>query len=209
MESPILIKIIEPEFSWLDLFNDLPIILTALVVVCAATVTYWSNRKSVEAQNKIADQRRKDEHEDKISEFRHQWLQEVRETAANLCQVIHDLQVFVVKRNLVHESLTQAKKNGDISKIDEFSEQVSDINENLNGFRSKYYKIYSKLQLLFKKDEDYTVELFGLLDEIKDSIYDFERTVLKDDQIKKVIESLQLVLKSEWEVTKDRSWKTT
>lgn len=209
MESPILIKIIKPSYDWVNAFHDWPIFLTALIVICAAAVTYRSNRKSVEAQNKIADQRRQDEHENKISEFRHQWLQDVRETAASLCQVIHDSQVFIAQRNLVRERLEQAQQKGDVSNIDEFSQQVFDLNEKLKEFRSKYFWLYSKLQLLFKKGEQSTIELFGLLDEVRDSIYDFETTALNHDQIKKVIENLQVVLKSEWEVTKDRAWKAT
>lgn len=51
-----------------------------------------------------------------------------------------------------------------------------------------------------------TVDLFKILNSIKDSIYDFETMTLDDEQIQKVIESLQVVLKSEWEVTKAREW---
>lgn len=209
-DGPIPIQVLKPDLGLLDIFlHNLPFILTILIVVCAAVVTYRSNRKSVESQNELAAQRRQDEHENKISEFRHQWLQEVRETAASLCQIIHELQIYIVQRNIAQESFKQSGHEGDISNADRFSEEVREYNEKLKERRSNYYCLYSKLQLLFKKDEPSTSALFELLESIKDSIYDSNTTALEDHKIKQVIECLQVVLKSEWEVTKDRAWKNT
>ncbi|CAM3848210.1 hypothetical protein [Rheinheimera salexigens] len=204
------IELVQPDFNWVDsLLQNLPFLLTVIIVVAAAVVTYRSNRKSVESQNRLAQQRRQDEHDNKISEFRHQWLQGVRETAAELSEVIYELQMYIVKRNIARENYRQAGQQGDVDNVEKFSENMSSYAEHLHDHRTKFYRLYSKLKLLFKKDDPSTVDLFKLLDLIKDSIYDFDTTELKDDQINNVIVSLQVVLKAEWEVTKAREWKST
>lgn len=209
-DGTIPIEVVKPAFDWLDsLLHNLPFLVTIVVVICAAAVTYRSNRRSVESQNALAQQNRQDEHQNKISEFRHQWLQEVRETAADICQVIHDLQNFIVQRNIARDNCREAAGKGDTSSVEVFSEEMSKCAETLKQLRSKYYRLFSKLQLLFKKEEPSTVGLFELLNSIKDSIYDFDTMALDDAKIHKVIESLQVVLKSEWEVTKAREWVNT
>tara|TARA_R110002073_G_scaffold11861_2_gene53390 strand:+ start:8604 stop:9269 length:666 start_codon:yes stop_codon:yes gene_type:complete len=209
-DGTIPIEIVKPAFDWLDsLLHNLPFLVTIVVVVCAAAVTYRSNRRSVESQNTLAQQNRQDEHQNKISEFRHQWLQEVRETAADICQVTHDLQSFIVQRNIARENYRNAGQKGDASSVELFSEEMSKCAETLKQLRSRYYRLFSKLQLLFKKEEPLTVDLFELLNSIKDRIYDFDAMTLDDEQIHKVIESLQVVLKSEWEATKAREWGNT
>lgn len=204
------VELAQQDFNWTySLLESLPFLVTVVIVVAAAVVTYRSNRKSVESQNSLAQQRRQDEHDNKISEFRHQWLQGVRETAAELCEVIYELQIYIVKRNIARENYRQAGQAGDIDSVEVFSEEMSSHADHLHDHRTKFYRLYSKLKLLFKKDDPSTVELFEFLDSIKDSIYDFDTTELQDDQIKNVIASLQVVLKAEWEVTKAREWKST
>lgn len=209
-DGTIQIELVKPAFNLLDSFlQNLPFLLTVAIVVSAAVVTYRSNRRSVESQNALAQKRREDEHQKKVSEFRHQWLQEVRETASDMCQVIHELQLHIVQRNIARDNYRQAANSGDLSHVEEFSEEISQCAELLKQLRAKYYRLFSKLQLLFKKGDPSTVELFELLDSIKDNIYNFDTTTLDDDQINKVIECLQVVLKEEWEVTKSRVWGRT
>lgn len=205
------IELVQQDFYWVDaLLQNLPFLVTVVVVVAAAVVTYRSNRKSVESQNNLAQQRRQDDHDNKLSEFRHQWLQGVRETAADLCEVIYELQICIVKRNITRKNYEEAGQTGDTESVERFAEEMNVYAKDLHEHRRKFYRLYSKLQLLFKKGEPLTVDLFKLLNSVKDSVYDFDtmELELKAIQIKDVIENLQVVLKTEWEVTKARDWKS-
>ncbi len=94
-ESTIPIELVQSSKDFMDImFSNIPFLVTICVVVCAATVTYRSNRKSVESQNRLsqatlekqtilANEAKDAEHQNKISEFRHQWIQEVRGTSLN------------------------------------------------------------------------------------------------------------------------------
>jgi hypothetical protein len=44
------------------ILNNLPFLTTISIVIAAATVTYRSNRKSVESQNLLAEKARKSAH---------------------------------------------------------------------------------------------------------------------------------------------------
>ena len=142
-DGTIPIEIVKPAFDWLDsLLHNLPFLVTIVVVICAA-VTYRSNRRSVESQNALAQQNRQDGHQNNISEFRHKWLQEVRETAADICQVIHDFQNFIVQRNIARDNQRDAGRKGDASSVEVFSEEMSKCAETLKQLRSKYYRLFS------------------------------------------------------------------
>jgi len=109
----------------------------------------------------------------------------------------------------VRENYRQSGQAGDIDSVESFWKEMSSHADHLHDHRTKFYRLYSKLKLLFKKDDPSTAELFEFLDSIKDSVYDFDTTKLQDDQVKNVIVSLQEVLKAEWEVTKAGEWKST
>ena len=82
------IEIIHGATNWLDItLSNLPFLITMLIVLVTGFVTYRSNRSSITNQNT-------NEQENKISEFRHHWLQEVRDTASKLVQKIYDIQHY-------------------------------------------------------------------------------------------------------------------
>jgi hypothetical protein len=213
-ESVIPIEIIESSKSTLDIFlANIPFILTVFIVISAAVVTYRSNRKSVESQNllsqksldeqsKLAEKSKNAEHENKISEFRHRWLQEVRDTAAGLIKIIHECQFFTMERN---DATHRLKDASDLEK-EIIKNELNEAQSKLVYKRMEFYKYHAKLCLMFKKDEPETKDLFEKLTAVKTSMGDLNSRSLDDSVINEITEQLQVILKSEWEATKDRSW---
>jgi len=206
-EGSIPIEIIqEPLSIGAIAIQNLPFLVTALIVICAATVTYRSNRKSVEAQNEVAINARIDEHENKISEFRHHWIQQVRETASDLCKILHQLQYQAMVRNLNRDNEAEASKRGDDESEAVFNKAASKAYGKLISSREEYYRVSSKLKLLFKKDEPSMKAAFGIVSEIQEDIFDLDKTHIEEKMIEDLVSELQVVLKEEWKVTKKRSW---
>jgi hypothetical protein len=71
--------------------------------------------------------------------------------------------------------------------------------------RAEFYRLHSKLKLLFKPNDPNTKELLDILDDAKANLYSDPLRV-DDACIDKIVSELQAILKDEWEVTKDRSW---
>ncbi len=201
------IELMMPSKEALDIFlANIPFIITVCIVIGGVTVTIFSNRKSVESQNKLARDAKEAEHENKISEFRHQWIQEVRECGAALSQLVHDIQFLIVFRNNVKQTYDLATKQDDVASEKLFGALIKENHTQLLDARSRYFRELSKLKLLFKKDEPETKVLFQLLDSVGELFYDLEKTHVDNDKIEGIISELQDVLKTEWEVTKSRSW---
>ncbi len=207
-DGTIPIEIVKTATEWQDIIlNNLPFLITMLIIATAATVTYMSHRKSVSSQNDIATKARNEEHENKISEFRHQWIQEVRETVSLLCQILYELQFHITQRNIARDNERSAISNNDEGAGTEFSESANRSYEKLIEKRVEYYKVSTKLKLLFKKDEPSTVTVFKIINDMSNEVYDFDKTHLEEDKIDSIVSNFQEILKSEWEVTKERSWQ--
>jgi hypothetical protein len=206
-EGNIPIEIIRASYNWQEvLLNNLPFLITIVIVSVAAYVTYRSNRASVEAQNEIASKSRQEEHENKISEFRHHWLQEVRETCSELIQIIHECQYFTKIQNSYHEQAKNPdKEDNEIILENNIAAMKSSFNS-LISKRSEFYKKEAKLKLLFKKDDKEVIKVFDLLQSVKSKIGSEEVNSLDDEVIQEITSELQTVLKTEWEVTKNRTW---
>ena len=206
-EGNIPIEIIRASYNWQEvLLNNLPFLITIVIISVAAFVTYRSNRASVEAQNEIASKSRQEEHENKISEFRHHWLQEVRETCSELIQIIHECQYFTKEQNFYHEQAKKPdKEKNKLVLEDKIAEMKSSFNS-LISKKSEFYKKEAKLKLLFKKDDKEVIKVFDLLQSVKSKIGSEEVNSLDDEVIQKITSELQTVLKTEWEVTKNRTW---
>lgn len=209
-EGNIPIEIIRTSIGWQDiLLNNLPFIITIAIISAAAIVTYRSNRKSVETQNEIASKSRQEEHENKISEFRHSWLQEVRETGSELIQIIHECQYFTKIQNSFHKDEESVANEDNKLVLERNLKAMENSFDKLIMKRSEFYKKEAKLRLLFKKDDKETVELFKLIHSVKASIGSTTIDSLDDNVIKNITSELQVVLKNEWEVTKNRTWLKT
>ncbi len=191
------------------LLSNLPFIITVLIVITAATVTYRSNNKSVQNQSENAKKARDADHQNKISEFRHAWLQEVRENGASLCQIIHEIQSLIVHRNIAKSNSKSAFNKEDEVSYLHFQKQVKENYSELLERRAQYYKVSSKLKLLFKKDDPLTSNLFSKISEVNELFYNLETTSLDNETIESIVEELQVILKEEWEVTKKRKWANT
>jgi len=202
------IEIIKSSENWLDILtSNLPFMITVIIVLSAATVTYISNRKSVEAQNDIATKARQEEHENKISEFRHHWLQEVRETASELMQVIHEVQYYTIENNHAHTDVAKKSKETNKGILEDQKKRMEESFEKIILKRSEFYKREAKLKLLFKKNDEDAKELFSTIELAKSQIGKTDLILLDDNLINNIIAELQIVLKKEWEVTKNRTWQ--
>ena len=74
-ESSIPIELTKAISSWQDvLLNNLPFLIIICIISLAAFVTYRTNKASISSQNDLATKARKEEQENKISEFRHQCI---------------------------------------------------------------------------------------------------------------------------------------
>lgn len=217
-ESVIPIELVQSSKNMLDiLLSNVPFLVTICVVVCAATVTYRSNRKSVESQNKLsreslekhtdlANEAKDAEHQNKVSEFRHHWLQEVRETSAELIQIIHECQYFAMTRNLADDRVEAIDDKMSKLELEKLYEELKLSYDKLMEKRAKFYKYDAKLRLLFKNGDSQTETLFNTLDGILKDMVDLKKRSLDNTVIENVITELQIILKSEWETTKKRSW---
>jgi len=201
------IELVQALSSWQDiLLNNLPFLITICIISLAAFVTYRSNKTSIASQNDLATKARREEQENKISEFRHEWLQEVRETGSKLVQTIHDCQYYTKSNNLSHSDI---KKNTDETSINSLNSQKDSIEHSFDMLikkRSEFYRYEAKLKLLFKVDEKETKKLFKVINSIKEAIGDPNTISLDDEKINTIISELQIVLKTEWETTKNRTW---
>jgi len=190
------IELVKSLSNWQDiLLNNLPFLITICIISLAAYVTYQSNKAA-----------RREEQENKISEFRHQWLQEVRTTSSELIQIIHDCQYYTKSNNASHE---EAKNNTVDTSIDSLKRQEKALESSFDMIikkRSEFYKYEAKLKLLFKADEKETEQLFEIINSIKETIGNPETKSLDDDKIKSIVKELQIILKTEWEATKNRTW---
>ncbi|EGR1394014.1 hypothetical protein [Vibrio parahaemolyticus] len=184
--------------------SNLPFLVTVVVVLSAATVTYRSNRRSVESQNQLAEKARDAAHQDKISEFRHKWLQEVRETSADLAKVYHDCRInhFLKER----EFEFSIKMSGTPTGNEEHLKNCELYESKFINSRLEFYKLSSKLFLLFKPRDPQVIELTSKINEITLSLKE-NPSRLSDDDIEFVLCNVQKLLKHEWEVTKSRSWQ--
>ncbi|WPK51889.1 hypothetical protein [Vibrio fluvialis] len=201
------IEIVQTSKSTFELIlTNLPSIISIVTVIAAGWFTYKLNRKLIENQSYLATTARDAEHENRISEFRHQWLQDVRNTGSELCQRIIEMQILTTHRNMAIECRDSSDKKGDTEATKCFQEDVSKYYDRLLDTRSHFYNCSSRLKLLFKKDEPQTSKLFNCIDAVDSLFEDLETTIISKSQIDEVISSLQEVLKAEWEVTKSRSW---
>lgn len=202
------IEIIQPTIdAWGVMLSNLPFIVTVMIVISAATVTYRSNRRSVENQSEQARKSRDADHENKISEFRHSWLQEVRESGAELCQIVSETQTLIANRNTLQRDISSAAMKGDIESEMDFKAEMCEVHNQLRVKKSQYYKCASKLKLCFKRDEPQTNTLFSIIKKTNDSFDDFKTSSLDAGTVDEIIIELQIILKSEWETTKERTWK--
>ena len=60
---------------------------------------------------------------------------------------------------------------------------------------------------MFKKNDPQAVRLFALLDQVLQNIGDSRVRQLDHKIIEEIVAELQIILKSEWEITKARMWQ--
>lgn len=186
------------------LLSNIPFLVTIVVVVAAAAVNYYVNRRTIDKHEIQSAKARQAEHQNKISEYRHGWLQELRNTAAELVRAIHEAQNTLMQMNLSRDYADQASTHGDEELEAMYRTQVKNLYEREKAVAAEIYKFNSKIKLLFKKGDPKAVQLFRLLDDVRDKLGDNEIRQLNNGVIDEIVIELQIILKDEWEVTKER-----
>lgn len=189
------------------LLQNLGFWITICVVITAGLVNYWLSSRTMQNQTEQAAKGRQADYQNKVSEYRHAWLQELRNTASELIKAIHEAQSTLMQMNLSRDFRDAARQRGDEETAQEKAEQVSSLYANERAIASEIYKHISKIKLMFKKGDQQAVRLFSLLDQVREKIGDLEVRRLDDASIEEIIAELQVILKSEWEVTKMRMWQ--
>lgn len=200
------IEIKQSALEWSDiLLRNLPFLVTIVIVAGSAIVTYWISTKSIKSQEKQSDNNRQAEHENKISDFRNEWLQNLRETASDLSRTIHLCQMYNLQRNCAIEQRNAATRYNDEELEIYHGKKASDAYSLFIQARADFYQQHAKIKLFFKPDDPNTSNLLTLLETVRDAMGN-DSTSLDNLSIDNIVAELQEILKREWETTKNRSW---
>ncbi len=182
--------------------------ITISVIVLTTILNFKNSKKMLDHQSKFEQKRLKAEHEDKVSEFRHEWLKEVRSVSSELYRIIEDIHILCPKTEY-HKSEATKIKNAVKSNISNNPSYIQHMNmhndylEKVHSLYSLYLLNYSKLNLLFKSsDSDFSAAI--ALIHINEGEADIDK--LRNADARLFISKMQVILKNEWEVTKTRSW---
>lgn len=181
--------------------------ITIVVVVTAGIVNYWLSSRTMSNQTQEAAKGRQADHQNKVSEYRHAWLQELRNTASDLIKSIHDGQSALMRTNLSRDYRDRAQQQGDFEAAKEQQQHVATGYSDERSAASEIYKNVSKIKLMFKPVEPQAAKLFSLLDRVIERIGDIEMRRLDNTIIDEIVAELQGILKAEWEITKMRMAK--
>lgn len=205
-DSYIPIEIKKSALEWHEIFfNNLPFIITSLIVMGSALVTFCISKKSIKSQQNQSAIDRNAEHENKISEFRHNWLQELRNTSSELSSTLHLCQMHNLANNLSKGYRDSYHKAGYAKDAEMHQRDADKHYERFLSARGEFYKFSSKIRLMFKPQDKKSLQLFELLDKARSSLGN-DSTSLDNDIIDEINLELQKLLKVEWEVTKNRKW---
>jgi hypothetical protein len=205
-ESLIPIEIKKHALGWQDiLLNNIPFLVTISIVLGSALVTFFISRKNIKTQEKQSGINRQAEHENKISEFRHEWLNNLRDTSSELSKCLHLCQMANFQRNCSLDYKKSAETEKDKEAV---SKHQKDINEHYNcyiGHRANFYQLHAKVKLMFKKNDPKAEKLMNYLKQARENMGN-DSTSLDNALIDNIVSELQIILKNEWEVTKNRTW---
>lgn len=152
----------QPLDIWSVILTNLPFIVTICVVSASAIITNCLNRRVIKNAANQADKARIAEHENKISEFREKWLQEVRNTASELIKSLYAYQSALVISNLARESRDYANGKRDNELVKIHQENVQENYNKTNEEAPNFYLHSTKLKLLFKNGDEKTETLGNL-----------------------------------------------
>ena len=181
--------------------------ITIFIVITAGMVNYGLSRRTMRNQTDEATKGRQADHQNKVSEYRHAWLQELRNTASELIKVINEGQSALMRMNLSKDYREAATHRGDQESVQENHEQVRLAYTDERTAASDIHKYVAKIKLMFKKDDPQALKLFSLLDQVKEKLSDLNVRQLDHAIIEDIVGELQVILKSEWETTKARMWQ--
>ena len=181
--------------------------ITFVAVVAGSIVNWRLSNRTMKNQTAEAIKSRQADHQNKVSEYRHAWLQELRNTASELIKVINEGQSALMRLNLAKDYREAALKQGNEVLERENYEQVRLAYTDERVAASEIHKNVAKIKLMFKKNDAQAVSLFNLLDQVLKTIGDPNVRALNNKIIEDIVAELQIILKSEWETTKARMWQ--
>ncbi|OXX63844.1 hypothetical protein [Vibrio sp. V15_P4S5T153] len=205
-ESLIPIEIKQTALSWKSiLLNNVPFLVTIAIVLGSAVVTFYISRKDIKTQEEQSAINRQADHENKISHFRHDWLNNLRDTASELAKCLHLCQMSNLQRNCSTEHRNAARTSDDDESYQEHQNKVNTHYSDFIKHRADFYQLHAKIKLFFKADDSNAEELLRLLIQARNQMGN-DSTTLDNALIDSIVDELQVILKNEWEVTKDRAW---
>ncbi|MEZ8103445.1 hypothetical protein [Vibrio bivalvicida] len=187
------------------LLNNVPFLVTIAIVLGSAVVTFYISRKNIKTQEEQSAINRQAEHENKISHFRHEWLNNLRDTASELVKCLHLCQISNLQRNQSRELRDAARKYDDDKLYIENQNKIRNHYSDLIDHRADFYQLHAKIKLFFKANDSNAEKLLSLLTQARNQMGNGSIT-FDDALIDSIVNELQVILKNEWEVTKDRAW---
>lgn len=206
VESLIPIEIKQNALGWQDiLLNNIPFLVTIVIVLGSAIVTFFISRKNIKTQEQQSSINRQAEHENKISEFRHEWLNNLRDTSSELSKCLHLCQMTNLQQNCSIDYKKSAVTAQDEDSVLKYQKDINEHYKNYIGHRANFYQLHAKVKLMFKKDDPQAEKLMDHLKQARENMGN-DSISLDNALIDNIVSELQVILKNEWEVTKNRTW---
>jgi hypothetical protein len=181
-----------------------PFYITIFVIVTAGLVNYALNVRTMGNQTNEATRGRQADHQNKISEYRHAWLQDLRDTASELVKAIYQAQSALMRSNLSRGYRDSPAHQNDVVAAGKHQEAVLAAAAEERVAVAEMRKYVAKIKLLFKPNDAQAAQLFLLLAEIIGATNDSKVVSIDDTVVNDIVAEIQVILKAEWETTKKR-----
>jgi hypothetical protein len=137
-----------------------PFYITILVIVTAGVVNYWLNTRTMRNQTSEATQGRQADHQNKISEYRHAWLQELRDTASELVKAIYQAQSALMRTNLSRDYRDSLSNRDHADVVAKHQAAVLAAAAEERVAMAEMRKHAAKIKLLFKPNDPQAAPFF-------------------------------------------------
>jgi len=181
-----------------------PFYITILVVVTAGVVNYWLNTRTMRNQTSEAAQGRQADHQNKVSEYRHAWLQELRDTASELVKAIYQAQSALMRANLSRGYRDSVSNQDHADVVAKHQGAVLAAAAEERVAIAEMRKHAAKIKLMFKPRDPQAAPLFLLLTKTIEATNDTAVVSINDALVDDIVAQIQVILKAEWEITKER-----
>lgn len=171
-------------------------LITISVVGFTTLLNYRNSKKMIEHQGTVEKRRLEAEHKDRISEFRHQWLYELRAASSEIFQIVESVKRVTAIVESLKSDMDLAEKQQDTEAYDRYQKRWLLHTKKVLELSDQYQALFAKLFLLFKPDDESLVVVNRLrVDRIGE---------IRGIDNQQFLTEMQKILKREWEVTKSQ-----